>query len=51
MRDDNNKLKERLYKMNICSRFYEFGYIDKHIRKDGIVQSREYFVAFPGWPV
>jgi hypothetical protein len=46
MMDDNNKLKERLYRMNIYSRFYEFGYVDTQVRKDGIIQCREYVIAF-----
>jgi len=38
--------KEKLYNMNLFSRFFEFGYIDRDIRSDGIVRSREYYVAF-----
>ena len=38
--------KEREYKMNVFSRLFEFGYIDKDVRSDGIVRSREYFVGF-----
>ena len=38
--------KEREYQMNMFSRFFEFGYIDKDVRSDGIVRSREYFVGF-----
>jgi hypothetical protein len=38
--------KENLYYMNFFSRFFEFGYINKEIRNDGVVQSREYYIAF-----
>jgi hypothetical protein len=39
-------VKEKHYYMNVFSRFFELGYIDKEIRADGIVSSREYYVAF-----
>jgi len=46
MREDK-KLKEKQYTMNMFSRLFEFGYIDKQIRShDGAVRSREYFVIF-----
>jgi hypothetical protein len=33
--------------MNMFSRLFEFGYIDKQIRQsDGVVRAREYFVIF-----
>jgi hypothetical protein len=38
--------KQDLYYMNIYSRFFEFGSIDKKTRSDGIVQSREYYIGF-----
>lgn len=38
--------KENLYTMNVFSRLFELSYIDKEVRKDGIVQSREYTVTF-----
>lgn len=31
--------------MNCFSRLFEFGYIDKDLRKDGIVQGREYYIS------
>jgi hypothetical protein len=40
------QLKEKWYPMNMFSRFFEFGYVDKKIRKDGIIQEREYYVIF-----
>ena len=39
-------IKEKHYYMNVFSRFFELGYIDKEVRADGIVHSREYYVAF-----
>lgn len=38
--------KENLYTMNVFSRFFELSYIDKEVRRDGIVQAREYTVTF-----
>jgi hypothetical protein len=43
---DNEGPKQDLYFMNIYSRFFEFGNIDKKTRSDGIVQYREYYIAF-----
>ena len=44
---ENKKPKEKQYTMNMFSRLFEFGYIDKHIRShDGAIRSREYFVIF-----
>jgi len=40
------KAKSKNYFMNLFSRFFEFGYIDKETRSDGIIQSREYYVGF-----
>ena len=40
------KPKNRNYYMNLFSRFFEFGYINKEPRSDGIIQSREYYVGF-----
>ena len=39
-------MKEKWYSMNFFSRPFELGYIDKDVRKDGIVQSRIYYVVF-----
>ena len=36
----------RFYRMNVFSRLFEFGYIDKGIRSDGVVQSRKYYISF-----
>jgi hypothetical protein len=38
--------KENTHRMNFFSRFYELGYEDIKIRKDGIVQERRYRVYF-----
>jgi hypothetical protein len=47
LRVDRKKLKERPYIMNMFSRLFEFGYVDKHIRaSDNAVRGREYFVTF-----
>jgi hypothetical protein len=43
---DEDGPKQNLYCMNIYSRFFEFGNIDKKTRIDGIVQDREYYIAF-----
>lgn len=44
---DGKKFKEKQYMMNMFSRFFEFGYIDKQIRTtDDCVRGREYFVTF-----
>jgi hypothetical protein len=44
--EKGKKLEENVYKMNFLSRPFEFGYIDKGLRKDGFVRSREYTVTF-----
>lgn len=46
MESDGKKAEEKLYQMNFFSSFFEFGYIDKETRKDGIVQKREYYITF-----
>lgn len=47
LQEDKKKLKEKPYMMNMFSRLFEFGYIDKQSRKtDGVVRSRDYFVIF-----
>ena len=47
LKDNKKSPKEKLYSMNMFSRFFEFGYIDKQIRgSDGAILSREYFVSF-----
>ena len=38
--------QEQWYTMNYFSRVYEFAYVDKEKRKDGIVTQREYTVVF-----
>lgn len=42
----DRKMKDHDYNMNLFSRLFEFGYIDKEVRSDGIVQSREYYISF-----
>jgi len=39
-------MNTKWYSMNFFSRPFELGYIDKDVRKDGIVQSRVYYVVF-----
>ena len=47
LQENKKKLKEKAYMMNMFSRLFEFGYIDKQIRQsDGVVRAREYFVIF-----
>jgi len=38
--------KQNLHPMNYFSRFFELGYSDQKVRKDGIVQMRRYRVTF-----
>jgi hypothetical protein len=47
LQESQKKLEEQSYIMNMFSRLFEFGYIDKRSRKsDGAVRAREYFVIF-----
>ena len=47
LQENKKQLKESAYMMNMFSRLFEFGYIDKQIRQsDGAVRAREYFVIF-----
>ena len=46
LREAERRPKERIYLMNIFSRLFEFGYVDKAVRSDGVVRSREYYVSF-----
>jgi hypothetical protein len=47
LQENRKKLKEKAYMMNMFSRLFEFGYIDKQVRQsDGAVRAREYFVIF-----
>ena len=47
LQESKKKLKEKAYMMNMLSRLFEFGYIDKQVRQnDGAVRAREYFVIF-----
>ena len=47
LQESQKKLKEKSYMMNMFSRLFEFGYIDKQSRKsDGSIRAREYFVVF-----
>jgi len=44
---EGKKFEEKQYMMNMFSRLFEFGYIDKQIRPaDNCVRIREYFVTF-----
>jgi len=43
---NGKKAKEQTYNMNLFSRLFEFGYVDRDTRSDGIVQSRQYYVSF-----
>jgi len=43
---DGKKAKEQTYNMNLFSRLFEFGYVDKDTRSDGVVQNREYRISF-----
>ena len=46
VREKGKKMEEKWYSMNIFSRPFEMGYINQDIRKDGIVQSRSYYIVF-----
>jgi hypothetical protein len=43
---DGKKAKEQTYNMNIFSRLFEFAYVDKQPRSDGVVPSRHYYISF-----
>lgn len=44
---ENKKSREQSYMMNVFSRLFEFGYIDKDVRtSDGTIRCREYYVSF-----
>jgi hypothetical protein len=40
------EIRERPYLMNMFSRLFEFGYVEKARESDGVVRRREYFVTF-----
>jgi len=40
------RMEEKWYSMHVFSRPFELGYIDQEVRKDGIVQSRSYYIIF-----
>ena len=44
--DKGKSMKEKWYSMNVFSRPFELGYIDKEVRNDGIVQNRFYYIIF-----
>jgi hypothetical protein len=47
LKEGSTKARERPYLMNMFSRLFEFGYVDKNVRKsDGAVRGRHYFVTF-----
>ena len=47
LQESKRKLKEKSYMMNMFSRLFEFGYIEKQSQKsNGTVRAREYFVIF-----
>lgn len=43
---NGKKAKEQTYNMNFFSRLFEFGYVEKEVRSDGVVQLREYYISF-----
>ena len=43
---DEKEIRERPYLMNMFSRLFEFGYVEKTRESDGVVRRREYFVTF-----
>jgi hypothetical protein len=46
LKDENNKHREKLYRMNMFSRLFEFGYIDEDVRNaDASVYMRRYYVT------
>ena len=46
LRLNENEVKEKPYRMNMFSRLFEFGYIDRARESDGVIRNREYFVTF-----
>jgi hypothetical protein len=46
IKENGRKMVEKWYSMNVFSRPYELGYINKDVRKDGVVQNRIYYIAF-----
>jgi hypothetical protein len=43
---DKKEIRERQYRMNMFSRLFEFGYIERARESDGVIRKREYFVTF-----
>jgi len=43
---DKKEIRERQYRMNMFSRLFEFGYIERARECDGVIRKREYFVTF-----
>jgi hypothetical protein len=43
---EGGNIRERPYRMNMLSRLFEFGYIDRARESDGVIRNREYFVTF-----
>jgi hypothetical protein len=46
LRLNEKKVQEESFRMNMFSRLFEFGYIERARESDGIVRKREYFVTF-----
>jgi len=43
---DGKDDKEKTYNMNLFSRLFEFGYMDRDTRIDGVVTNRKYYISF-----
>jgi hypothetical protein len=43
---EGGNIREQPYRMNMLSRLFEFGYIDRARESDGVIRNREYFVTF-----
>jgi hypothetical protein len=43
---NEKEIRERVYLMNMFSRLFEFGYIERPRESDGVIRKREYFVTF-----
>jgi len=43
---EGEEIRERPYRMNMFSRLFEFGYIERARESDGVIRNRENFVTF-----
>jgi len=46
LRLNKKKVQEEPYRMNMFSRLFEFGYIERARESDGVIRKRDYFITF-----